>query len=205
MSILVTNCFHWMNYHLVNELIENGYTVAGMGGQMTKEKEHLSMLIGRNSLFSLITDQELEQYQTVIGVGETDDTIDTRRFIMINHEGQQADLQKNRTFIQTPILFGEWMPMDQKGAYINDTYITFESPEFLATAIYIKDFIHYLLTCIKEKHLPEKITIQSSRNVESGEVLLDKSVYIQDNIPIEKTVNKVRNHYEQFKAYYKGR
>src|SRR5690625_6920928 len=92
------------------------------------------------------------------------------------------------------------MPMDQKRAYINDTYITFESPEFLATAIYIKDFIHYLLTCIKEKHLPEKITIQSSRNVESGEVLLDKSVYIQDNIPIEKTVNKVRNHYEQFKA-----
>src|SRR5690625_5995594 len=100
------------------------------------------MLIRRNSLFSLRTDQELEQYQTVIGVGETDDTIDTRRFIMINHEGQQADLQKNRTFIQTPILFGEWMPMDQKGAYINDTYITFESPEFLITAIYINDFIN---------------------------------------------------------------
>lgn len=203
MSILVTNCFHWINYHLVNELLENGYSVDGMSGSMTKEDEHLFMLMGRNSLFSLIMDQELEQYETVICIGDADYHIDASRFIMINHGDQQTTGRKNRTVIQTPILFGEWMPMDKNGLYVNREFISFDSPAFLSTAIYIKDFVQYVLTCIEVKELPNKINIQSSKSVEDEEILLDKSVYIRDNMPIKDTVNQVINHYERFKAYYK--
>lgn len=202
MSILIMNCYDWLNYHIVHEFIENGYSVDGISGPMTKEKEHLSMLIGRNSLFNLITDKEKAEYATVICVGEADYTIDARRFIIINHKGQQAEVRHNRMYIQTPILFGEWMPMDKDGVYVNDAYIAFDSPVFLSTAIYIKDFIDYLLSCIQMNELPKKVNVQSSKKGESEEILLDKSVYIQDNIPIDKRVDQVKKHYDKFKMYY---
>src|SRR5690625_7733480 len=99
------------------------------------------MLIGRNSIFNLITDKEKAEYATVICVGEADYTIDARRFIIINHKGQQAEVRHNRMYIQTPILFGEWMPMDIDGVYVNVAYIAYDSTVLFLKAIYLKNFI----------------------------------------------------------------
>lgn len=192
MNILVRNCFHWIGFHIVNRFILNGNHVVGLNDHMTDRAEFLSFFLGRNSLFTLV-DQTQAQYDLTVIVNDDKD----RKKLLLKRKGAEI-----LTTIQTPLLFGEWMKMDENGIFIANKHIPFKSDKFLTQAIHIDDFTKSLNQWIKSTHLPAHLKTQSSRDVFHKDVILDNSIYIRDNIPIERKVNDLKDHYKRFNNYY---
>ncbi|UJL47616.1 hypothetical protein KFZ58_07055 [Virgibacillus sp. NKC19-16] len=198
MSILVDNCNHWIGFHIVDELLENSYTVDGIGD----EDSVLAMFLGRNSSFNFVKPDVKKHYDTAIIIGDQSNTgIKSGQSLIINPV--LVDRVENRVEINVPLLFGEWMPMNEKGFYYNNTFITFDSDFFQTEAIYIKDFTKGLMQWLKMKELPSTLEVRSEKNKDNQHVKLENAVYIRDNRPMEEKVKSVLEHYYLYKKFYK--
>lgn len=187
MTFLVENCFHWIGFHVVNLLLEDGYEVIGADVINTSKKEHLEMFVGRNDGFTHITEKSDHiLYDAVIRIGDNELEI---------HKGQTST-------IKLPLLFGEWMPMNVDGFYSGDTFISFESNYFLTEGVYIEDFLKILMQCIQSSQLPSVLKVRSANKGKDTEVKLENSIYIRDNVPIQNNAKVVVNHFKKFKAIY---
>src|SRR5699024_6793172 len=122
MSFLVTCCFDWVGFLMVNQLLEKGHEVDGVDEETTDFKEHLSMFLGRNSAFRLKTRDELTYYDTAIMSGEEPctDVMKARKMMNISCNKIQAKRKASMTTIHEPVLFGEWMPMNERGMYMGN-------------------------------------------------------------------------------------
>ncbi|SHG23048.1 hypothetical protein [Ornithinibacillus halophilus] len=202
MSLLIVNCFHWIGFHLVDHLLEEGYEVCGMDDLGSEKKENLSMFFGRNDSFKLISEKEESEFDTVIVVDDVfPATISSKKTIEIGFnsiEGREGQIIQ----VTVPILFGEWMPMSEEGIIYNDRLIPFESEEFLTEAIYINDFIQVFSQLIKASNLSNNIMVCSQKCRDSKDVSLENSIYIRDNVPIEEKVEEVKRHYQRYKDFY---
>jgi len=159
MNVLVHNCFHWISYHIVDQLLINGYQVDGYHQNMSEKAEFLSHFLGRNSLFTNL-EKPQKKYDLVIILNDHKilPKIDSYQTIFLSSEDE--DINENSTkaiFIKLPLLFGEWMNMNSEGIYVSDKYIPFASSEFQTHAVYIKDFTKKLLKYIKSIPLDNHI------------------------------------------------
>lgn len=197
MKVLVVNCLDWIGFHLVNQLLEKGYKVDGLHTLVSKKREHLSMFLGRNSSFLLMKSIEMIEYDVcfIIGAYEEIEEIKSKHLIHMKHEPIDQIGTGTRLEIQMPLLFGEWMPMNNGGMYDNGTYIPFESKDFLSEVVYINDFTKNLLqwiTAIRDQSNTKEIAKISFENMPSPQ----EYTYIKNKLQI------VLTHYEQFKDYY---
>jgi len=203
MSFLVTSCFDWVGFHLVNQLLEKGYEVDGIDEETTALKEHLSMFLGRNSAFRLKTRDELRSYDTAIVIGENPctDVLKAKQMINVSRNKIQAKREASMTTIHVPVLFGEWMPMNEQGMYVGNQFISFDSAHFLSEAVYIKDFIAGLFQWMQVDDLPSSLEVKS-KSSESRAVKLENTVYIRDNERTADKLKKVLNHYRNYQHFY---
>jgi len=201
MSLLVINCNHWIGFHLVNSLLELEYAVDGVINE--EEDNDLSMFFGRNSLFSFVSSKQNMAYDACFIIGEKtwEKEIPSERVFFINpdHPIDDTDLE-NATVITTPLLFGEWMPMNKHGLYQDDEWVSFKSERFLEDGVYIKNFINSLLQLIKVEKLPSRITIYS-KNKRNETSTLENTVFIRDNGNIEEKVNQIITHYKKYRTF----
>ena len=203
MSFLVTSCFDWVGFHMVNQLLEKGHEVDGVDEETTDFKEHLSMFLGRNSAFRLKTRDELTSYDTAIVIGEDPctDVLKARKMMNISCNKIQAKRKASMTTIHVPVLFGEWMPMNERGMYMGNQFISFDSAHFLSEAVYIKDFINGLFQWMQADDLPSSLEVKS-KSSESRAVKLENTVYIRDNERTPDKLKKVLNHYRSYQQFY---
>lgn len=203
MSFLVTSCFDWVGFHIVNQLLEEGYDVDGIDEETTAFKEHLSMFLGRNSAFSLKTKNELEPYDTAIMIGDSPctDVLKAKRMINISRNKIQARREIPMTIIHVPVLFGEWMPMNEQGMYVGNRFISFDSAHFLSEAVYVKDFIAGLFQWIQADELPPSLEVKS-KSSESRSLKLENTVYIHDNERTADKLKKVLHHYRSYQQFF---
>ncbi|MUK90588.1 hypothetical protein GMD78_19715 [Ornithinibacillus sp. L9] len=203
MSILIANCFHWVGFHLLNELLDRGIEVAGIDALDTDRKEHLSMFIGRNSSFSFIDNSEASNYETFIIIDNSDDIPSnfTSRKIKIGF-GESREEKENIVHVHAPILYGEWMPMNEKGCLHQERFIDFDSEEFQSEAIYIGDFVKAFIQWLKVDNLPGHIEVRTKKNNEDQALKLENSIYIRDNVPKEENLKRVLAHYRRYKEFY---
>lgn len=203
MSFLVTNCFDWIGFHMVNHLLEKGYTVDGMDEETTASKDHLSMFLGRNSAFHLKKKKELTTYDTAIVIGEEPcpDGLKAKQIINIRRNKLQDTQKTSMTMLYVPVLFGEWMPMNDKGMYVNNQFITFDSAHFLSEAIYIKDFIAGLFQWMQSADIPSGLEVKS-KGSEIKDVKLENTVYIRNNEQTADKIKKVLKHYRNYQQFY---
>ncbi|ASN06528.1 hypothetical protein [Virgibacillus necropolis] len=201
MTICVTNCFHWIGFHIVNRLIENDYIVDGLAELTSEREEELSFMLGRNSSFSLYKNEDQikdKEYTDTVLLSENKtysiQTVKTYNF------GKDID-KPNFINIQLPLLFGEWMPMDQKGVYVDNQYIPFDSARFKDEAIYIDDFMECFMQWMKVSDLPNLISLTKKKNVEVTEEGPEKQLFIRGNRPIDKQISNLIKHYEKIKKY----
>ncbi len=142
----VENCFHWIGFHIVNRLLEEGCRVDGIDDLSTEKKENLAMFVGRNELFRhLPVIQESSGYNAII-------TVDDQMVKMHREEP---------VTIQLPLLFGEWMPMNQDGVYNGDEFVPFAAKEFTSRAVYIDDFLTGFLQWLQASSLPSELNVKS--------------------------------------------
>lgn len=201
-SFFVSHCFHWIGFHIVSHLLENGYSVTGHEHSMTDKKEHLAMMVGRNDMFTMfIGDTPKGKYTHVILPDKNSDVtqdVEAVKTFKLSREERQND--KKMVDVRIPLLFGEWMPMNENGMYANGKYIPFESETFQNKAVYIGDFIMSLMLCLMSSHQPGKLAIQpkSSMSAEKDR----KSVFLRERRPVDQQVQTVIAHYKRFKRFY---
>lgn len=189
MLFLVENCFHWIGFHIINYLLEDGYQVHGVDEISTDKKEHLSMYVGRNESFQHFSALERDtDYDTSMKIDNNE--------IIITH-------QQNKSLrVKLPLLFGEWMPMESNGIYYKNELISFDSDVFIREGVFIEDFIKSLMQWVNSSQLPSFIDVKSIKNRRDENVRLENFIYIRNNRPTEENVKIVINHYKKFNEYY---
>lgn len=192
MNIFVQDCFHWIGFHIVNRFITNGYSVVGKHAHMTERAEYLSFFLGRNSLFKLVDDRQVNSDVSII----VNDNKAHMELVVTNEKKLKI------TTINTPLLFGKWMPMNETGIFMNQKNISFDSKKFVTQAVYMDDFTKILIQCLESSLLPSSLDIYSKGYKSNKYIKLANSLYIRDNIPIEKKVNRLKDHYQKYKSYY---
>src|SRR5699024_2455526 len=102
--------------------------------------DHLAMFLGRNSSFREWTDEERKTNflaAFMFSMNPNFKKIKTKRLFKIGNAGNNAETSNNKVSIQPPLLFGEWMPMIEKGMFYDDQLILFDSSYFLENAVFI--------------------------------------------------------------------
>lgn len=204
LSILITNCFHWIGFHFTNYFLEQGYEVEGFHSSLSQKEEYLSMFIGRNSSFHMNSDVEEKQYDIAIHQGASNilNKAKAKQSFVINPSVDFDSLDQAVVAVYAPLLFGEWMPMTEKGMYDNNKFISFQSKLFLQQAIYIDDFIKAFSQWMDSSQLPSNIYVYSNKESKEQEMRLENSIFIRDNGPIEKKLESLISHFKKFKLYY---
>lgn len=185
MTYLVAYCNNWIGFHVVNELLDNGFAVDGMLDE--KGNEDLSMFFGRNSSFTFVQTSGRKKYDAKI---------------IIDDHHVKWNTNKREITINTPLLFGEWMPMNEKGLYKNNENILFDSELFRSKAIYVKDFTKGLIQWLQTPYLPQTLEVRSAKEKNNKDVKLENAIYIRDNVPISNKVKLVQDHYNRNKERY---
>ncbi|WP_145524221.1 hypothetical protein [Virgibacillus sp. SK37] len=199
MSILVVNCNHWIGFHIVNTLLEHDFNIDGMINPNLQDD--LLMFFGRNSDFQMVNDEKRE-YETCIIIGDHPKAQDFKAgnkwLLPIN--GIQKKEQTDLTTIHTPILFGEWMPMNENGIYHHKKFITFDSEEFKNNALSIHSFTPVLLQLIQNPSETHELYVHSRH--EKRKSPGKNAIYIRESEPKEKYVADLKKHYKRYKKFY---
>lgn len=203
MTILVGNCFHWVGFHLVSQLLERGYKVDGIGKVFDHKTEHLSMFLGRNSSFSLITEiVESKSYRLIMTVNENQLFHKKKIYpmIIIRTDGK-INNQEIQSVVDAPMLYGKWMPMTDTGIYHRDTFVPFLSDTFINQAVCVEKYIDNLLNLIVEENFTSDIIENIYNNKEEINVL-NKKLQNIDEKQKSKELALLLAHYKQFRDYY---
>lgn len=186
-----------MGFHIVTQLLENGYQVDGIVSENNAKQTHLSMFLGRNSDFKLKTEDDLNIYDTAITVGTYTVTAEiinaTRQFQIIRGEKEQQ--LENTITVRVPLLFGEWMPMNEKGMFIGEQFIQFDSNYFQTEAVYIEDFINVLRQWLKTEDLPGQLKMCADNTAESAAQPRKYKTNME-------RLTQVLEHYRRFQHFY---
>ncbi|UOQ92823.1 hypothetical protein MUO14_20795 [Halobacillus shinanisalinarum] len=130
MVSIIYNCFHWIGYHCIQHLLQDGREVIGIDKIDTQVKEHLYMSVGRNSNFQHFStgeDRENHSHQSY----EDQRLYIYNDMIEICPNGRTS----NRLCVELPQLYGEWMDIQA------DTYEEFRHWVINSRAVYVEDFI----------------------------------------------------------------
>ncbi|WP_139344966.1 hypothetical protein [Virgibacillus pantothenticus] len=190
---LVANCNHWIGFHIVNGLLEQGLEVEGLVND--KKDDGLTLFFGRNSNFSFFIDKKNNPYDQIIRVGtmNINANLSSGLFMTLAHPSTVNHLtSSNELYIELPLLFGEWMPMTESGMYFQGEFISFSSDNFNQHATYIQDFVARFINWLSTTDLHH-----INRTVKK--INLDKFVGIQDNRPKEDKVKQVIQHYQNYR------
>ena len=198
MTYLVNNCNHWISYHIIDELLNIGFEVEGL--KNGEKNDHLLMYFGRNSNFSLAEDYKNKYYHTVITLNHLLFGVKSKYAHVVNPKGRSNE-KEDVFHIQAPLLFGEWMPMNEEGMYINEKFIPFDSEHFLTKSIYIKDFTKAFIQWMQSESKARNLEIISNNN-KNERVKLESSIYLRNNRPVKEQLAQVIKHYTLFREIY---
>ncbi|MFD1037708.1 hypothetical protein ACFQ3N_04660 [Virgibacillus byunsanensis] len=204
MLYLVSNCYDWIGYHLVTTLLENGCHVEGIGDTSSQKQEHLSMFFARNDLFTEVSKPKTKEYDVAYLIGDDDLETDAKakRTVRLNDSKKSRNHNQDTLNIKLPLLFGEWMPMNEEGIYDGDEFISFDSTNFQTNAIHVEDFMKSLLQWTKSTNIATELEVFSEKNKDRKEIKLENSIFLRDNIPMDESLEKVKSHYKQFRKFY---
>ncbi|MGM8212664.1 hypothetical protein ACLIBH_07705 [Virgibacillus sp. W0430] len=207
MFVFVNNCFHWVGFHIVSYLLEEGWKVDGRSCSNDKTTDHFHMFLGRNTNFSLVEpDTAQDTYDVAFTVDTSISKISCERhFVLCDKQVKKTAIRnytKQYTFIQLPTLFGEWMPMTEEGIHTNHAFIPYSSNKFIKEAVYIERFVGSLVQLMHATSLPEQIFIKS-RNSKDATEKIEKSIYLYDNMSVEE-VERVQKHYTRYYETYQA-
>lgn len=200
MDFLVSNCYHWIGFHLVNKLLEEGYAVDGIV-HPGFTNDHLSMYLGRNSSFQEVNSLTDKSYHTTfIVAGEPVERNIGKRVINLICGDNETD---NHVTIKLPLLYGKWMPMDEQGIYDGNDYVPFDSERFLENALSVESFIKSLVSWAIQGTLPTDSNQISLNNKKLSNKMMKHAINLHKNERMDKQVKQLRDHYQRFKVYYK--
>ncbi|TXL64031.1 hypothetical protein FHP05_10100 [Cerasibacillus terrae] len=201
MRIFIENCFHWIGFHIVNKLLEEGYEVVGERSKNRGVKEeYLFDFFGRNAAFSLSESKENNDYDCFISVNKKIPESNTKTIIQIKKYNEEGFLVQQIELIVS-LLVGEWMPIKKDGVLVQNKLIHFHSKLF-TEAIYIGDFINACMQLLKSTNVSPIINIKSCKTGKMEKENLEKYIYIRDNRSKDEIIELLKKHYQRHKHFY---
>lgn len=200
MEILVINYSDWIGYHLVDALLQEGYTVTGKDG--ANGNEILEDFFARNSYFKIYDKQKKETFSYAVCIGDElcADEFTAEKIILLN--ANQSTKVERATAIEADKLFGEWMPMDEEGFHYKGKKVLFSSDNFKTKGIYIGDFVKEIVKWLKEAGSGNDVPMRAVRSLEKETEKLENFFHVKENKPIEESIQQVIEHYRKFHALY---
>ncbi|GEN88027.1 hypothetical protein MKY30_22395 [Oceanobacillus sp. FSL W8-0428] len=197
MRILVIPHNHWVGYHVVTRLLDEGCQVDGI--RDTRIDTGLEDFFGRNSHFKEI-DQIANHYDLVIIIDGSEiknikQSAEKILYIQTDSSLKIVSDNADSSVISAPYLIGEGMEIDEAGLVMDGTHIPYADKGWEDKAIYIKDFLNVFMQWIQMTHLPKLIEVTSVNNnltntkVEKKQVLLENR-NIKEAIKTIKKFNK---------------
>ncbi|RWZ55157.1 hypothetical protein EQV77_10930 [Halobacillus fulvus] len=107
MVITVKPCFHWIGYHIMTSLLQEGMEVVGIDRLDQKRKDHLYMYVGRNSNFQYFFNEKDKENHIHQEEEEIEIRCSTERLIGRNKKQDTTHDWK------LPIVYGEWMDIQR--------------------------------------------------------------------------------------------
>lgn len=194
MKILVKNCFHWIGFHLVSHLLEEGIAIDGIDQLNTNKKQFLNMFFGRNDRFNLLENDTCHDnpYDLIIKIdNESENTA------ILFERRCQTGVHK-QSVIHLPVVIGEWMPGEEIAQHEK-----LRAVNALDRAIHIDSLVKVIYQWIKTNpHMPDTLKIISSHTEDLPSDKLEKYVCLRDNRAIWNDVNEILDHYYRFKSFY---
>jgi len=188
MSVYIEDCFHWIGYHLVTVLLEEGWIVYGRDRLDAPNREHLSMFVGRNSHFSLLDDEEGKQMHPRIEISD-----DQNGISITTTEGEKI-------VINCSPLIGEWMPMTATHMLNGDKLQPWKALD-LKEIIEVSAYAEILKQCLQATRVPRKINIVSRLSEKAGEKNPNMIVSI-DQKDSKEALRSLKEHFNRFKPLY---
>ncbi|MDC3413698.1 hypothetical protein NC797_17520 [Aquibacillus sp. 3ASR75-11] len=210
MTYLVTNCFDWVGFHIVNRLLHDGNEVIGIDKMDTEKKENLALFIGRNSAFrheeeigNNVNDEMTAIYHISDQIERSKElaSISARNNINIKFSKKSKPFHNDWTTIVCPILCGEWMERDDEGFYWGDEYIRFDSRRFDDEVIYIDDFISWLFQLENSNIKAREIRLHSNQMTGNGTDRASDLYLCQRKSP-DRCKRLLHEHYRNFRNLY---
>lgn len=200
MEILIMNYTDWIGFHFAEAFLDEGYMVYGIKGK--DGSENLEDFLARNSNFHVERNLEKRTDQLVICPGDSEGLVrqDAEQLILIN--SPNIGHGNGILSIKSPFLYGEWMPMDEEGIYVNGEKIAFSSEIFKNEAIYIGDFITLFLQWLRKTTNLEDIRMKLGKNTDNQAIKLEKNFFVDENVTIGDKVEKVIRHYKKYQSLY---
>ncbi|WP_123921887.1 hypothetical protein [Terribacillus saccharophilus] len=196
MRFLVSQCYSWEGYHLVQALLEDGHEVSGLQEQTLSDREtHLSMYLGRHAMFREgVQDTDYKAHVSFFGTAER--SAESQQHVDISYATDDTSEQEKQILL--PILYGEWMPRDEEAVEWNGKRMLFDD-----------DYFH-------RNALPIKPVMQTISKLLSGDGNLDKyRFYTKEVCPeqedraaialtrnIRNDLSALHKHYAQFRFFY---
>ena len=196
MHFLVSQCYSWEGYHLVQALLEDGHEVSGLHGASLSDREvHLSMYLGRHAMFSEgIQKTDYKAYISFFGSAEKD--IVAHHHVDISYEAGDASKIGNQILL--PILYGEWMPRDEHALRWNGKRIPFEDAYFCRHALPIKPVMQTISKLLSGNREIERYQFYTKEVCPEQE---DRTVIaLARNIADDLAV--LHRHYAQYSRFY---
>lgn len=202
LTCLVIGSNHWIGFHIVNELLAQDIQVDGI--EEKQGNELLSLYFGRNSSFSLVTDDVNKHYDTIIFSDKKQllQHVQADRIFEIIGDEEQLKNATNSICIHPPILFGEWMPIKDGGVYDRQQWIGFDSAVLQTSGVYIEDFAKGLIQWMHTRQLPAELVVKSIRDKAHDKGKRGNTIYLRDHISVQENIKKVCDHYERYSALY---
>lgn len=208
---VVSNCFDWIGYHLTNKFLNEGIRVVGIDRTDTEKKEHLSMFFDRNSLFKKIHSfsEIRKEYkkESVEALFELDgdktfkelDNQEVLQHFILNT--RNSKVEKSAIKIKYPLLYGEWMPREEKGFYQGEEFIHFDSRTFQEEAIDIDDFAGALRQLATLRKLPKTVEFKSINSQSRSDPNQDL-LFVRQSKPMKSRLRELDDHYKRFRFFY---
>lgn len=202
MNIFINRCFHWVSFHFIDQLLLQNYEVTGLREENNSLSDHLAMFFGRNSYFTEINKINKRKSYDIAFIFENEELINqikAKKIFFITKQNKVVN--KDVITIRLPLLFGEWMNMDEKGMYEAGNHIPFTSDKFKEEAIYIRPFIKLLQGWIEKTSLPKEVKLVTKHSEARKDEFSPNNICILiDNMHAD--VSKVISHYNSQKSFY---
>ncbi|WP_175074351.1 hypothetical protein [Terribacillus sp. AE2B 122] len=196
MHFLVSQCYSWEGYHLVQALLEDGHEVSGLHGQSLSDREtHLSMYIGRHAMFREGV-QDTEYKAHVSFFGTADRSVESQYHVDISYAADDTpELEKQ---ILLPILYGEWMARDEEAVQWHGKRILFDDEDFLRNALPIKSVMQTISKLLSGDGSTNNYRFYTKEVCPEQE---DRAA-IALTRNIKDDLSSLHKHYAQFRFFY---
>lgn len=209
---IIINAFHWIGYHLVEEILSNGEKVIGVDDKEDKRKEQLSMYIGRNAHFQwyenisdMLDNEKISIHDHIFAIEAEhllDDYLIKKTNCIAVCTRSVKPSKEMIKYVEVPGVYGKWMPNLREWLSDKHDRLLLQTQQSEEVTVSISDFVKALLQLSQATISPHYIKFKNKfNNLNYDEA--KSTIYLINRYAQEEQLRKLSDHFRQNSEYYR--